>query len=61
MKISKRGSALYLALTVFFAAMASTVPAHAERGLSLAVIAHSASTSMEARDVLRRQGWSETS
>ena len=35
--------------------------ANAERGLSVAVIAHSVSTSMEAREVRRRNGWTETS
>ena len=34
--------------------------ASAERGLNVAVIAHSISTSMEAREVRRRNGWSET-
>ena len=61
MKISKRTKALCLVLAAFFAAIATSTPAHAERGLSLAVITHSVSTSMEAREVLRRQSWSETS
>lgn len=60
-KITKRAKALYLVLVAFFVTIAISVPAHAERGLSLAVIAHSVSTSMEARKVLRQQGWSETS
>lgn len=61
MKNKIRAIAFYLVLAAFFVAVASTVPAHAERGLNLAVIAHSVSTSMEAREVLRREGWSETS
>ena len=44
----------------FVCALVFSVPAHAERGLSVAVIAHSISTRMEAREVLRRQGWTET-
>lgn len=50
-------------LLVFLAFVCSFVfslPAYAERGLSVAVIAHSISTRMEARQVLRRQGWTET-
>lgn len=39
--------------------IAPSVPANAERGLSVAVIAHSFSTRMEAREVLQRQGWTE--
>jgi hypothetical protein len=40
--------------------IAPSVPAYAERGLSVGVIAHSVSTRMEAREVLQRQGWTET-
>lgn len=36
-------------------------PVNAERGLNVAVIAHSISTYREAREVRRRQGWTETS
>ena len=36
-----------------------SVSAYAQRGLSVAVIAHSISTRVEAREVLRRQGWIE--
>ena len=35
--------------------------ATAQRGLNVAVIAHSVSTSMEAREIRYRQGWGETS
>ena len=35
-------------------------PGGRSRGLSVAVIAHSISTRMEARQVLRRKGWTET-
>jgi hypothetical protein len=47
-------------LGAFLVILALSVPVHAERGLSVAVIAHSLSTRMEAREVLRRQGWIET-
>lgn len=49
-----------LALLAFVCVLVFSVPAYAERGLSVAVIAHSISTRMEAREVLRRQGWTET-
>lgn len=47
------------ASSVFFAAMHQT--AYAQRGLSVAVVAHSISTRVEARKVLAQQGWTETS
>ncbi|MBD3750825.1 MAG: hypothetical protein IE931_15255 [Sphingobacteriales bacterium] len=61
MKTIHRYRTWLLILAALLVATALSVPAHAERGLNLAVIAHSVSTSMEAREVLRRQGWSETS
>lgn len=47
-------------LVALLVATALSSPAHAERGLNLGVIAHSVSTRMEAREVLRAQGWTET-
>lgn len=58
-RIRKETTSL-LALLAFICAFFFSVPAYAERGLSVAVIAHSISTRMEAREVLRRQGWTET-
>ncbi len=49
-----------LVTTVFLIAIVLSVPVYAQRGLSVAVIAHSVSTSMEAREVLWKQGWTET-
>jgi len=47
-----------LASSVFFAATHQT--AYAQRGLSVAVVAHSISTRIEARKILAQQGWTET-
>lgn len=44
---------------LIFIALFSTSPARAEEALSVAVIAHSVSTSMEAREIRIRQGWLE--
>lgn len=43
---------------LFFAALPQS--AFAQSGLSVAVVAHSISTRIEARKVLARQGWTET-
>lgn len=60
MHTTRRHSTWLLMLVAFFASFAFSGPAFAQRGLGVAVIAHSVSTRMEAREVLRRQGWSET-
>lgn len=60
MKTIRRGRTWLLMLVALLVATALSAPAYAERGLSVAVIAHSVSTRMEAREVLRRQGWTET-
>lgn len=44
--------------SLFF--VASPQSAFAQSGLSVAVVAHSVSTRIEARKVLARQGWAET-
>jgi hypothetical protein len=49
-----------LASLVFVCASAFSVSVYAQKGLGVAVIAHSISTRMEAREVLRRQGWTGT-
>jgi hypothetical protein len=50
-----------LVMVILVSGVSFPILAYAERGLNVAVIAHSVSTSMEAREVLRRQGWTETS
>ena len=60
MKATCRHKTWLSMLAALLVATALSVPAHAERGLSVAAIAHSLSTRMEAREVLRRQGWTET-
>lgn len=60
MRSTQSKTAWFLALLAFSGAIAYSVTANAQRGLSVAVIAHSVSTRMEAREVLRRQGWTET-
>lgn len=60
MKIPIKLKIPHFVLATFISAIATSLPTYAERGLSLGVIAHSVSTSMEAREVLRQQGWSET-
>jgi hypothetical protein len=47
-----------LASSFFLVATPQT--AFAQRGISVAVVAHSISTRVEARKVLARQGWTET-
>ncbi len=47
-------------LTSSLVLVAMPQPALAQRGLSVAVVAHSISTRVEARKVLARQGWTET-
>jgi len=45
---------------VFISALAFSITSHAEKRLNVVVIAHSFSTRSEAREVLRRQGWTKT-
>jgi hypothetical protein len=52
LKLSLIGAIVSLALGCEFA--------NAQRGLNVAVVAHSISTRVEARKVLARQGWTET-
>lgn len=47
-------------LAIVLVAIALSVPVYAEKGLSVSVIAHSISTRMKAREILRTQGWTET-
>ncbi|WP_047542097.1 hypothetical protein [Methylotenera versatilis] len=47
-------------VSLLFAAILLSFPVKAERGLNVAVIAHSLSTRAEARAVLRKQGWFAT-
>lgn len=60
MPTTQRDRAWLVMLAAVWAAIVFPVSAHAERGLNLVVIAHSFSTRTEAREVLRRQGWTET-
>lgn len=60
MRSTRSNTTWLFALLAFVSALAFSITAYAERGLSVAVIAHSVSTRMEAREVLRRQGWTET-
>lgn len=46
-------------ISALMIAIGMPLNAYAERGLNVAVIAHSISTRAEARNVMRRQGWSE--
>jgi hypothetical protein len=55
-----KGTAWLLTFLGFVCVFALSVPTQAQRGSSVAVIAYSISTRMEAREVLRRQGWTET-
>lgn len=50
-----------LLMVILVSGISFSTSANGERGLNVAVIAHSISTSMEAREVRRRQGWTETS
>jgi hypothetical protein len=50
-----------LALAILLGLLTLSRAASAQRGLNVAVIAHSISTRNEAREVLRRQAWSEKS
>ena len=59
-KATSAKTSLFSCLTIL-AVLFLSPPAQAERGVAVAVIAHSVSTSIEARDVRRRQGWTETS
>jgi hypothetical protein len=56
----RRETVWLLALLAFVGALVLSIPAQADRTLSVAVIAHSVSARMEAQEVLRRQGWTET-
>ena len=51
--------ALLQVISALMIAIGMPLNAYAERGLNVAVIAHSISTRAEARNVMRRQGWSE--
>lgn len=55
------GKLWLLVMVILVSGFSFSTPANGERGLNVAVIAHSVSTSMEAREVRRRQGWTETS
>ena len=57
--VTKRYRILYSLLFLLSFSLAPSVVS-AERALNVAVIAHSISTSMEAREVRRRNGWTET-
>ena len=57
----QRSNIWLLGLAMLLCVLTLSSIANAQRGLNVAVIAHSISTRMEAREVLRRQGWSETS
>jgi len=47
------------AMCSFIVLLALSTAVRAERGLNVAVIAESVSTRIEARNVMRRQGWTE--
>ncbi len=56
----KKGTTWLLVILAFVCSFVFSLPANAEKGLNVAVIAHSISTRMEARQVLMRKGWTET-
>ncbi len=59
MKHLTKGNRLILSILLLLSLAFIPSLASAELGLNLAVIAHSVSTSMEAREVRRRNGWAE--
>lgn len=58
LRIFLKSCLAFLATSIFF--LVTPQLAVAQRGTSVIVVAHSVSTSMEARKVLSRQGWTET-
>jgi hypothetical protein len=55
----KRTAAWLQIIFVLIVALSAPLTVYAQRGLNVAVIAHSISTRVEARKVMQRQGWSE--
>ena len=60
MNNSPFGKVWWLVMAIVVGGISLATSANAERGLNVAVIAHSVSTSMEAREIRYRQGWTET-
>ena len=58
LRILLKSCLAFLAASIFF--LVTPQLAVAQRGTSVVVVAHSVSTSVEARKVLSRQGWTET-
>lgn len=55
----RRAAAWLKIISVLIIALSAPLTANAERGLKVAVIAHSISTRVEARKIMQRQGWSQ--